>query len=122
MITKLTTFALAAVLLGSAACASYKVNYRNRGAAPSGQVHSAKQSFFLWGLVGGDEVDLDQLCPTGVSRIASRKGAGDSILFWLTGGLYAPMSVEVECAGGTAYRIDRSDDGEVAIRESGDDR
>jgi hypothetical protein len=114
-----TTLALAALLLGSSACASYKVNYRNKSTAPSGEVHSAKQSFFLWGLVGGDEVDLDRVCPTGVSRIASRKGAGDAILFWLTGGLYAPMSVEVECAGGTAFQVDRGEDGKVAIRESG---
>jgi hypothetical protein len=122
MITKTAIGALLAALVATSACASYKVNYRNKTAPSSGEVHSAKQSFFLWGLVGGDEVDLDQLCPRGVSRIASKKGPGDAILFWLTGGLYAPISVEIECSGGVAYEIETSEDGKVAVKRAGDSR
>ncbi|MDQ3369891.1 MAG: Bor family protein, partial [Myxococcota bacterium] len=62
--------------------------------------HTAKQSFFLWGLIGGAEVDLVKLCPTGVAGIQSRSSGVDSILHYVTGGLYSPMSVDVQCAGG----------------------
>lgn len=95
--TKMTVAALALVLATSA-CATHKINYSNPRVSASGQVHEKKQSFFLWGLVGGDEVDLQNTCPNGVARIASQSSAVDGILTVITGGLYSPMSVKVQCA------------------------
>ena len=111
---------ISGVLLAMAlsACASHTIKY-STGKAAGGPVHQEKEAFFLWGLAGGNDIDLERLCPTGVAQIESRKGAGDAIMTWLTGGLYSPMSVEVQCAGGSAYRVD--DTGEVtAVASAGD--
>ncbi|MGE0396835.1 MAG: hypothetical protein AB7T06_08970 [Kofleriaceae bacterium] len=97
---------LAFVVLGLAfaatGCATHTINYKNPTAQQGGATQSVKQSFFLWGLVGGTEVDLDKVCPAGVSQIQSRTGVGDQIFTVLTGGIYSPMSVDVSCAAGGA--------------------
>jgi len=86
--------------LASSGCATHKIQYRNPGATANGTVHSSKQSFFLWGLAGGSEVDLARVCPDGVASIESKTSPVDSILHWMTGGLYSPMTVDMRCAGG----------------------
>ena len=91
---------LSLALATSAGCASHHIHYKNPTASSSGETKSAKQSFFLWGLVGGKEVDLQQMCPNGVAGIDSRSSGGDAIMTALTGGIYSPMSVDVHCAGG----------------------
>lgn len=97
---------MALVVLGLAVaatgCATHTINYKNPTAQVGGPSQSAKQSFFLWGLVGGKEVNLDQMCPAGVAQIKSQTSVGDQIFSILTGGIYSPMSVDVQCAAGGA--------------------
>jgi hypothetical protein len=95
-----TAMLLLSLALATSACASHHIHYKNPTVATSGDTKSAKQSFFLWGLVGGSEVDLQQLCPNGVAGIDSRSSGVDAIMTALTGGIYSPMSVDVHCAGG----------------------
>lgn len=93
------------------ACTTYQMKYKDPS-AQRGARHEVKQKFFLWGHVGGEEVDLARLCPQGVAEISSESSFVDGLLFGLTGGLYAPLSVEVYCENGaTAYRIDRTEAG-----------
>lgn len=82
----------------------YHVAYRTNK-TPGGQVHTQKASFFLWGLAGGATFDLDTLCPSGVASVSDEKSFVDGLLAGVTAGLYTPMSVTVECAGGAAYLI-----------------
>ena len=91
-----------AIALAASACVSHKIQYRNPTVQAQGETKSAKQSFYLWGLVGGSEVNLQQMCPGGVAAIESRTGVGDQIFTVLTGGLYSPMSVDVTCGAGGA--------------------
>jgi hypothetical protein len=100
MFGKRITFAGIVLSLALSACATHKINYTNPSVTAGGQTHSARQSFYLWGLVGGNQVDLAKLCPTGVASIESKTGVGDQIFTMLTGGLYSPMSVDVQCASG----------------------
>jgi hypothetical protein len=88
--------------LSLSACATHSINYTNPSAPPGGAISNHKQSFFLWGLVGGSQVDLARTCPNGVARITSRQAPVDGILAAFTGGIYSPMSVQVQCAGGSA--------------------
>lgn len=92
------------------ACSTYQMKYKNP-TAQHGVKHTVKQNFFLWGHVGGSSIDLKQLCPTGVAEIASESSFVDGLLFGLTIGLYSPLSVEVHCESGTAYRVDDTNDG-----------
>lgn len=95
-----TAMIMLALALAASACTSHHIHYKNPTVAQASETKSAKQSFYLWGLVGGKEVDLQQLCPNGVAGIDSKSSGGDAILTWLTGGIYSPMSVDVHCAGG----------------------
>ena len=95
-----TVMIMLTIALAAPGCATHQIHYKNPTAPQSGETKSAKQSFFLWGLVGGKEIDLQQMCPNGVAGIDSKSSGVDSILTYLTGGLYSPMSVDVHCAGG----------------------
>jgi hypothetical protein len=89
----------AALTVATTACTTHQIQYKNPSIAATGETHSAKQSFFLWGLAGGSEIDLSHVCPNGVASIDSKTSAIDNILTAVTGGLYSPMSVEVKCGG-----------------------
>lgn len=112
--TKRTTRSAILLALGATsllACTTYQMKYKDPS-AQRGAKHEVKQKFFLWGHVGGDEVDLARLCPQGVAEITSESSFVDGMLFGLTGGLYAPRTVEVYCQNGTAaYRIDKTEEG-----------
>lgn len=113
-LSTILTIGLAAGALSG--CTAYQMKYKNPTAQP-GEKHTVKQSFFLWGLVGGEEVDIAKLCPQGVADISSAESFGDQLLFAFTGGLYSPRSVELHCQSGTAYRIDKAEDDSVSVRE-----
>lgn len=102
----MTKLKMAVVALGLAiaatGCATHTINYKNPTAQSGGATQSAKQSFFLWGLVGGAEVDLVRMCPTGVAQIQSKTSFGDQLFTFFTGGIYSPMSVNVQCATGSS--------------------
>lgn len=98
---------LAASSIG--ACASYNVKYKDPS-AQRGTKHELKQAFFFYGIFGGSDIDLQSLCPTGVAEISSAHSVVDGLAYVLTAGLYTPVSVEVHCKGGTAYRLDKSED------------
>lgn len=93
--TVLVTLGLA---LAATGCATHTINYKNPSAPMGGTSTTARQSFFLWGLVGGNDVDLNRMCPSGVAQIQSQSSFGDQLFTVLTGGIYSPMSVSVQCA------------------------
>ncbi len=106
----LSTIAIASALVTSlGACTSYQVRYKDPS-AQTGKKHEVKQAFFFYGLFGGSDVDLNSLCPTGVAEISSEHSAIDGLAFWVTAGLYAPMSVDVHCKSGQAFKIDTNKD------------
>lgn len=101
---------LSAMALG----ACHNIQYKNPGAR-AGNKHSVKQSFFLWGIAGGDEIDLQALCPAGVAEISSQESFVDALIGGLTAGLYTPRSVEVTCQSGVAYRVEEDSEGNVQV-------
>src|SRR5262245_37984527 len=86
--------------LALSACTTHQIHYSNPTAAAGGAAHKERQSFFLWGLVGGAPVDLTRVCPNGVAAIDSMASFGDQLFALATAGIYSPMSVNVQCAGG----------------------
>lgn len=87
---------LLSLLAALAGC--HQVRYQTR-AAPTGPRHERTAHFFLWGLAGGADADLDALCPRGVARLEERAGAADRLLDLVTLGVYARRTIAVECAG-----------------------
>jgi hypothetical protein len=88
-----TLAALAAVI---ALSGCYTVRYQTQ--TPAGaRVHEERESFFLWGLVGAADVDLDAICPEGPAVWQNEANFVDGLLTLITFGLYAPRTVTVWC-------------------------
>ena len=89
---------LAAALAGAGATtACDKVTYVNPNTTPSGVVVAHTGHFFLYGLVGNEEVWANQMCPNGVARIVSKFTFIDLVLQAITIDLYTPRTYEIEC-------------------------
>jgi hypothetical protein len=88
---------IAVLAFALSACATHQIHYTNP-TAQAGATQNADQAFYLWGLVGGNSIDLTHMCPQGVAKIDSKSSFGDQLLTWFTAGLYSPMSVAVQCA------------------------
>ena len=83
------------------------------GLPPAAAPIERNLKFFIYGLVGTEEVDLRSLCPSGVSSIHQKAGFGDICLSTVTAGIYTPRTVEITCAAGTAYQMDIDAEGKV---------
>jgi hypothetical protein len=82
--------ALAAPL---AAC--HRVEFRTR-LPRDGEVREKTLDYFLFGIVGQHELDLDAMCPSGVAGWRTESIAWVDVL---TLGIYTPRRVVVQCAG-----------------------
>ncbi len=74
----------------------YAVRYQTRATA-SGRKHTIPAHFFLWGLAGEKDVDLDAVCPEGPARWSNHASAVDVLLTVITVGIYSPRTITVEC-------------------------
>lgn len=69
-------------------------------AEPNGEVKEGGNSFFFFGLAGTGEVNVNQECPNGASKVDVYQTFFDGFLGMLTLGIYTPRSYEVHCASG----------------------
>ncbi len=92
---------LATLLFSATGC------YKNtlQTGVPGAGTQDMTAQFFLWGLVGTEEFNLQQLCPTGVSEMAEEMSFGNGIVGCLTCGIYQPITVHIRCASGSAYYL-----------------
>jgi hypothetical protein len=89
---------LALALILATGC--YHANYKT-GLPPGGAVHETKVHHYVFGLAGGGDIAVASLCPGGgVASVDEEKSFVDILLTGLTGALYSPTSVSVECAAG----------------------
>ncbi len=94
----------AIVALALAAGGCYTVTYRT-GLPGNGVKHEEGAHFFLWGLVNDKTLNLDAVCPTGVSRWYNQATFLDGFLTFITIGIYDPRTIVVECASGAAFQM-----------------
>lgn len=95
---------VAALALCASGCASYNTRM-STGLPAGGEVKEQGASFYVYGLVGENNLDLAQVCPGGVSSVQTRMTAGDKFFTFITLGIYSPMTMVVECAGGNAFLL-----------------
>ncbi len=93
----------AALALGLAAAGCYRVAYETNLPA-GGPIRTQTAPFFLAGLIGTTVVDLEAMCPNGVARWWNEASPLDTVLTYITLGIYTPRTITVMCAGGQAYR------------------
>jgi hypothetical protein len=75
----------------------YNITYVARSRTPAAIAHEQKQDFFLWGIVGKQNVDVRALCPTGPAKIKGQQTGVEVLLAIITLGIYTPRSVFVTC-------------------------
>jgi hypothetical protein len=65
----------------------------------AGATHKEFQQTFFWGIVSIGRVNLDNQCgPAGVKRVESQIGGWGLLANWITGGIWAPVTVKITCA------------------------
>lgn len=101
--------AAAVVMALGSGCAAYNTRIKT-GLPPGGEVKEQGAKFYVYGHVGEQDVELQTLCPSGVASVQTRFGVADQLLTVFTLGIYSPMTVVVECAGGTAYLLTPDDE------------
>jgi len=104
---KLTSLALALTLLGTSAC--YRATFYRDPSVTRAAEHEQWTDFFIFGLVGSEDFDVHQFCPSGdVAVVQTGGNFGTGIVSVLTIGIYTPRKVYVTCAQATAARVPRS--------------
>lgn len=98
---RIRVFALSAVMTASTGC--YK-NTIATGLQP-GASSDHKAKFYIFGLVGEADFDLDNICPSGISKIVESQEVPDVLLSCITCSIYTPVSVKITCASGTAWNL-----------------
>jgi hypothetical protein len=88
--------AATALLLSGCYRVSYKTNLTG-----GGKRHERWLNYYLFGVVGSYELDLDELCPEGV-HAWSTSAAAFGVFDLLTLGIWSPRNLKVECVGGTS--------------------
>src|SRR5712671_463836 len=89
--------ALLAALLGSAGC--YKATFIRDPNAVKGVEKDQWLDFWVFGIVGEQNLDVRQFCSDGrVAQIQTHGNFGTGIVSFLTIGIYTPRKVTVTCA------------------------
>lgn len=86
------------LLAGMSLSGCYAVRYQTRLPA-GGSTHRQWLNYYLFGLVGQHDIDLDQVCPQGVHAWRT-EAAAIGLLDLVTLGIYSPRTVTIECAPG----------------------
>lgn len=69
------------------------------GRVPSGQtVEKHWAHGWVYGLVPPSTVETAAKCPNGVAKVETQLSFANQLVGFLTGGIYTPMSIEVQCA------------------------
>jgi hypothetical protein len=110
---RLGRVALVAAML--AATGGFKATFIRDPNAVKGTEHDMWESFFLWGLVNEQDVNVRQFCPDG--RVAQVVTGGDfltGLVGLVTLGIYAPRKVWVTCAtDGRALQLELDETGKL---------
>ena len=77
---------------------------------------------FIGGLVPPSAVEVTDRCPNGVARVDSELSFLNLVVGALTGGIYTPMSIRVQCAAapGPGALLEGGDDPLAALQEAAD--
>ncbi len=86
------------------------------GLQPNGQVVTKPwANSFLDGLVPPPIVETASKCPNGVARVETQHSFLNEVATVITFGIYSPMTITVQCAGGRTGMVPRDGAGMVEV-------
>jgi hypothetical protein len=95
-----------ALLLATSGC--YKATFYKNATAVKGEEHEEWTDFFVFGMVGSEQIDVKRFCSDGdVAVIRTGANVGTGLVGALTIGIYTPRKVYVTCAADGAARTAR---------------
>jgi hypothetical protein len=95
--TLLHKIGLIVCLLPLAGC--HRVTFVRDANAVAGEQHEEWTDFFLFGLVGKEQVTVEEFCPGGNASVVRTGGnVATGLVGGLTLGIYTPRKVYVTCA------------------------
>jgi hypothetical protein len=104
--TRTTRGALIAMLLVVAVSGCYKATFMANPSIARGQDHDQWNSFYLWGLVGDETLDVRQFCSGGqVAQVRTGANVLTGLVSFVTLGIYAPRMAYVWCAAGATTTV-----------------
>lgn len=112
---------VAIALLGLTGCMKHTFDYPSRQA--DGRVMEETSKFYLFGLIDGDKEPFSayNLCNGPVKSVETFASIGNSCVGCVTLNIYAPNTVEVKCASGTAHNFYLDEDDAVVLHEVWDE-
>ncbi len=93
-----------ACLLPVAACYEHTVTV-GAGAPQAPMVYDHWENFWLAGLIGHIQVDVEKMCPSGNATIEAKQTFLNGLVSALTSGIYTPTTLQVRCEGGAVARL-----------------
>ncbi|HEX2877161.1 MAG TPA: hypothetical protein VHP33_38185 [Polyangiaceae bacterium] len=95
-----------ALLLATSGC--YKATFYKNASAVKGQEHEEWTDFFVFGMVGSEQIDVKKFCSNGDAAVIRTGGnVGTGLVGALTIGIYTPRKVYVTCAADGPARTAR---------------
>jgi hypothetical protein len=85
----------------------YRATFISNPQVVKGVEHDKWNHFFIFGLVGEENLDVRQFCADGrVAEVNTQETFLNGLVTLLTIGIYAPRTVYVTCAAGSAARLE----------------
>lgn len=95
-----------ALLLATSGC--YKATFYKDASAVKGEEHEEWTDFFVFGMVGSEQIDVKKFCANGDAAVIRTGGnVGTGLVGALTIGIYTPRKVYVTCAANGPARTAR---------------
>ena len=86
------------MLASLAACSSVTIRDKGNAKLSTEPTWSQSESFYFWGLAGTANVDVKQVCGTQKpTQLQTQATITDSLLTFITLGIYAPRTAKVWC-------------------------
>lgn len=95
-----------ALLLATSGC--YKATFYKNPTAVKGEEHEEWTDFFVFGMVGSEQIDVKKFCANGdAAMIRTGGNVGTGLVGALTIGIYTPRKVYVTCTANGSTRTAR---------------
>lgn len=99
--------AMMSVALLAAVAGCYEHTFHTGAGAPRGPVvYDHWENFWIAGLVGHHEYDLDEICPSGNATVEGYQSFLNGLVSGLTGGIYTPTTLRIRCQRGRRSDLD----------------